>query len=261
MIKINRDVCIECMTCVTVCPFTVLEESGDGIRKIEGKKCIGCMHCGAVCPTEAITYDGKPSIVDDELPVIREGFYKDLRNHILKRRSYRHFSEEQVPRSVIKEALELAAWAPSAKNQHPTKWMIIESQDVMEKMMDFILEYVQSTGVSMEIASEMEIGNNVVMGTATSLLLAYASDNAISPETDTAIAMTTAELYLQAKGVGTCWAGYLKRMANNVPKIKELLPELPENHSFYGAFMIGYPEDEEYLHIPQRFKRADIEWV
>ena len=50
-------------------------------------------------------------------------------------------------------------------------------------------------------------------------------------------------------------------MANNVPKIKELLPELPENHSFYGAFMIGYPEDEEYLHIPQRFKRADIEWV
>ena len=86
-----------------------------------------------------------------------------------------------------------------------------------------ILEYVDETGVSPEIASEMETGNNVVMGTAKTLLLAYANDNAISPETDTAIAMTTAELYLQAKGIGTCWAGYLKRMANNIPGIREML--------------------------------------
>ena len=107
----------------------------------------------------------------------------------------------------------------------------------------------------------MEVGNNIVIGNATTLLLAYARNNAISPETDTAIAMTTVELYLQAKGIGTCWAGYLRGMANRIPEIKELLPELPENNSFYGAFMLGYPEDEKYLHVPQRFKRADIEWV
>lgn len=261
MIKVNRDVCIQCMTCVTECPFTVLEESEEGIRNIEGKRCIDCMHCGAVCPTEAITYNGEPSILSDELPVISEDFHKDLKNHILLRRSYRHFTEEQVPRSIIEEALELASWAPSAKNQHTTKWIIIESRDVMDKIMALILDFVKETGVSPEIAKEMEIGNNVVMGTSTSLLLAYADDKSISPETDTAIAMTTAELYLQAKGVGTCWAGYLKRMANTIPGIKELLPELPENHSFYGAFMVGYPEGNPYLHIPQRFKRADIEWV
>ena len=262
MIKINRDVCIECMTCVSVCPFTVLEASDEGIGKADGKMCMACMHCGAVCPTEAITYRGEPSILsDDELPVISEGFHKDLKNHILMRRSYRHFSEEQVPRPIIEEALELASWAPSAKNQHTTKWIIIETQEVMDRIMELILQYVEGTGVSPEIASEMETGNNVVMGTAKTLLLAYANDNAISPETDTAIAMTTAELYLQSKGVGTCWAGYLRRMANAIPEIRELLPEIPKHHSFYGAFMLGYPEGEDYLHIPQRFKRADIEWV
>ena len=261
MIKVNRDVCIECMTCVTICPFTVLEESENGIRPIKGKICIDCMHCGAVCPTDAISYKGESAIFSDELPVIRDGFIKDLKNHVMMRRSHRHFTEEQVPREVIKDALELASWAPSAKNQHTTKWMIIESQDVMNRIMDLILDHVKKTGVSPEIAAEMEIGNNVVMGTATSLLLAYADDNSISPETDTAIAMTTAELYLQAKGVGTCWAGYLKRMANTIPEIKALLPKLPGHHSFYGAFMLGYPENEEFLHIPQRFKRADIEWV
>lgn len=261
MIKVNRDVCIECMTCVSVCPFTVLEGSEEGVRMAEGKMCISCMHCGAVCPTEAITYNGEPSILSDEMPVISENFHEDLKNHILTRRSYRHFSQQEVSRTTIEEALELASWAPSAKNQHTTKWIVIDDNEVMEKIMELILEYVKETGISPEIASEMENGNNVVMGTSKALLLAYANDNAISPETDTAIAMTTAELYLQSKGVGTCWAGYLKRMANAIPEIRELLPKIPKSCSFYGAFMIGYPEDENYIHIPQRFKRADIKWV
>ena len=261
MIEINREVCIGCMTCLTVCTFTVLEETEDGPRKAAGKNCIGCLHCGAVCPTDAITYNGEPAIYGDELPIISDGFTEDLKNQILMRRSYRHFSEEQVSPLIIKEALDLASWAPSAKNQHPTRWIVIESRELMDRMMELILDYVEKTGISREIVSEMKIGNNVVMGTATSLILAYADDKAISPETDTAIAMTTAELYLQSRGVGTCWAGYLRRMVNAIPEIRELLPEIPENHRIYGAFMVGYPEDEEYLHIPQRFRRADIKWT
>ena len=261
MIKIDTDKCIQCMTCVTVCPFTVLEEV-DGLPvKVDGKYCMRCMHCGASCPTEAITYDDKPTILSVDIPQVSDGFHKDLKNHLLRRRSYRHFSDEPIPRKVLKEALELASWAPSAKNQHPVKWIVIESKDVIDRIMELILEYVRETGDSPEVESEMEVGNNIVMGTASTLLLAYARNNAVSPETDTAIAMTTVELYLQSRGIGTCWAGYLRRMANDVPGIKELLPEIPENNSFYGAFMLGYPEDEHYIHVPERFKRADINWV
>ena len=179
----------------------------------------------------------------------------------MRRRSYRHFSSEKVDRKLIEEALELVSWAPSAKNQHSTKWIIIDDSATLEKIMGHILKYAEENNISPEIISEYAAGNNVVMGTAPTMLLAYASDYAISPETDTAIAMTTAELYLQSKGVGTCWAGYFKRMCNAVPEIKELLPKIPRAHSFYGAFMMGYPKDEEYLHIPERIKRADIEWV
>lgn len=261
MIKIDQDKCIGCMDCLAVCPFTVLEEVDGRPQKAKRKICLKCMHCGAVCPTGAITYKNKSAVLTGELPVIGDDFETDLKNHILMRRSYRHFSEKQVPANIIDEALELASWAPSAKNQHPTKWIVIESQEIIEKIMEHILAYVKETGVSAEIASEFAIGNNVVMGTAKTLVLAYAWDKAISPETDTAIAMATAELYLQAKGVGTCWAGYLKRMCNQLAEIKALLPEIPEDNSFYGAFMLGYPEGEEYLHIPQRVKQADIKRV
>ncbi len=99
------------------------------------------------------------------------------------------------------------------------------------------------------------------MGTAPTLILCYANNGAINAPADSAIAMTTLELLLQAKGIGTCWAGYLTRMCNAVPAIKELLPELPENHNFYGAFMAGYPKNEEYIHIPERNKKAKIHWL
>lgn len=261
MITVDKAKCTGCLTCLSVCPFTVLEEA-DGIPRIaDGKGCLKCMHCAAACPEGALSFGDQAAVLDGSLPEIREGFGEELKNHILTRRSYRHFSSEKPDRAIIEEALELAAWAPSAKNQHPVKWLIIEDREVMNKIMDLILKYSEESGNSPEIVSEYAIGNNVVMGTAPMLLMAYASDYAIAAETDTVIAMTTAELYLQAKGIGTCWAGYLKRLSNTIPEIRQLLPELPRKHSFYGAFMLGYPEGEEYLRIPQRLKQADITWV
>lgn len=261
MIKFDYEKCTGCLTCVSVCPFTVLKVTDGRPELNEEKFCLKCMHCAAACPEKVIEFGEKQAVLNGELPVVGDSFHSDLKSHIMTRRSYRHFKQEPVSRELIEEALELASWAPSAKNQHPTKWIIVDSREIIDKMMEHIIAYVKESGVSPEILSEFEEGNNVVMGTAPTLLLAYGRNNAISPETDTAIAMTTAELYLQSKGVGTCWAGYLRRMANNVPGIRSLLPEIPENNSFYGAFMMGYPEKEEYLRIPERIKRADIKWV
>ena len=265
MITIDEVKCTGCLTCLSVCPFTVLEAPDGKPRLTEGKGCLACMHCAAACPEKAISYGEKPAVIDKQAvqteDIAEENFSEQLKTHILKRRSYRHFSSKKVDRKLIEEALELASWAPSAKNQHPTKWVIVDDENVIKEMMQIILEKEEEIGSSPEILSEYAAGNNVVMGTAPTLLLAYASDYAISPETDTAIAMTTVELYLQSKGVGTCWAGYLKRRCNSLPELQQLLPKIPRGHSFYGAFMMGYPENEEYLHIPERVKRAEISWV
>lgn len=261
MITIDKEKCIGCLTCLSICPFTVLEEADGKPQITEGKGCWACMHCAAACPEKAIFFNEQEAILQKALPQMKDGFSEELKDHILRRRSYRHFSSEKVDRGLIEEALELSSWAPSAKNQHPTKWIIIDDSDTIKKIMEYILKYAEENDVSPEIVSEYAAGNNVVMGTAPTMLLAYASDYAISPETDTAIAMTTAELYLQSKGVGTCWAGYFKRMCNAIPEIQEILPKIPRKHSFYGAFMMGYPEGEEYLHIPERLKKADISWV
>ncbi|MCB6994064.1 nitroreductase family protein [bacterium 210820-DFI.6.37] len=262
MIQVRKEKCIGCLACIRVCPFTVLTEEEGRPRLREGKVCLKCMHCAAACPERAITFDGKEAVLHEPLPVLPEGFPEALESHIMTRRSYRHFKKEAPDREVVRRALDVASWAPSAKNQHPAKWIVIDSEDVIERIMEYIVENVKETGTSPEIVSELkEEHNNVVMGNAPMLILCYGRNNAINSPADTAIAMTTAELALQARGIGTCWAGYLTRFCNSIERIRSLLPELPENNSFYGAFMVGYPQGETYHHIPERLKRADIQWV
>lgn len=263
MIRVNEDKCIKCHKCINVCPFTVLgEREGFPVKRLN-KNCIECMHCAAACPEGAITFKGESAVSRQfELKSAAETFADDLEQHVLQRRSYRNFRKEPVDREVLKHVLELTDWTPSAKNQHPHSWIVVDSPELIKAMMDAIVAYSKETGVSPEVVTELENeNNNVVMGSAPTLILCYANNGAINAPADSAIAMTTAELMLQSRGIGTCWAGYLTRMCNAVPALRELLPELPENHSFYGAFMAGYPENEEYLNVPERIKKADIKFL
>ncbi len=263
MIESNKDKCIKCYKCIAICPFTVLAEDEGGVPESrEGKICLKCMHCAATCPVDALTFDGKDAIIDRPVHKLPESFSGDLKNHIMQMRSYRHFKDQPVDKQIIKDVLDAARWTPSAKNQQPTKFIVVSSKDILKQMMDAIIEYVKETGISPEVVTEYEEeGNNVVMGEAHTILIAYARDNAINPPGDTYIKMTNIELLFQSMGIGTCWGGYLTRFLNVVPKIKEILPELPDGNSFYASFMLGYPENEEYIHIPTRLKDADIRWV
>ncbi len=260
MITIDSEKCIGCFKCVSVCPFHVLHTAGKKPKMSEDKQCIKCLHCAAACPQKAISLGDIDGVMPEEMPEFPKNFHNLIEDHLMTRRSYRNFKPVTVPKDILSNALKVSAWAPSAKNQHPAKWIVISDDSKINIIMDHILEYVKETGNSPEIAELYERGHNVVMGNAKTLILAYSRTNAINPPVDTALALYNAELMLQAQGIGTCWAGYLTRMCNQVPAIREVL-KLPEDCLFYGALMVGYPDDEKYIHIPNRHKQPDIQWL
>ena len=261
MIQVNKDKCVKCLKCIKVCPFTALGEE-DGYPAARRKMCIECMHCAAACPEGALTWEGEAAAQAQPGPPLGPDFPEQLETMVLQRRSYRHFKDMPVDREVLQHVLELADWAPSAKNQHPHGWIVVDTKETIDKMMDAIVEYSKENNVSPEIVKELENeNNNVVMGESRTLILCHADSKAINAPADSAIAMTTVELLLQSKGIGTCWAGYLTRMCNAVPALQQLLPQLPDGHSYYGAFMVGYPEREEYNAVPVRLKKAEIKWL
>ena len=54
--KINRDLCDVCGTCVAVCPVDAIIVSEFEVN-IDNEKCIDCLNCLKVCPIKAITED------------------------------------------------------------------------------------------------------------------------------------------------------------------------------------------------------------
>ncbi len=257
MVKIDYDKCVGCLRCTRVCIFSIVEaQEGKPFVLTEKPGCAKCMHCGIVCPEGAISFDDKPMMVAEEKPLVGDSFDEEMESFLMTRRSYRNFKPEPVDMEEIRRALEAASWAPSAKNQHPTKYYVVQGREKIDAMMDIILAYIKESGESPEVVSEYARGNNMVFGKASTLIMAYARNNAINPAVDTALALDYADLMLQSRGIGTCWAGYLTRFLNKIPALKEMFP-LPENNSFYGSLMVGYPT-EDYLYIPERLKRADI---
>lgn len=257
MVKIDYGKCVGCLRCTKVCIFTIIEEREGKPFVLENKLgCAKCMHCGIVCPEGAISWDGKPMMISEEKPIVSDTFSEDMGDFLLTRRSYRNFKQEPVDMELIRRALDVASWAPSAKNQHPTKYYVVSGEAMVETMMGAIMDYLKRTGESPEVLSEYSRGNNMVFGNASTLILAYARSNAINPAVDTALALDYADLMLQAQGLGTCWAGYLTRFVNKVPVLNRMFP-VPENNNFYGALLVGYPT-EDYLYVPERLKRADI---
>ena len=157
MIEVNKEKCIKCYECLKVCPFTVLEKKKDGYPAlVEGKNCLKCMHCAVTCPVDAYTYDGEDTFEIGEIPELPESFSRNLKDHIMTRRSYRHFEDRPVDKEVIKKVLNAVNWTPSAKNINPTKWIVINSRKTLQAMMNMILNHVKETGISPEVVSEYE---------------------------------------------------------------------------------------------------------
>ena len=256
MIKIDYDKCIGCLSCTDKCVCAAIG-IGDG-RPVYNEEmgCIKCMHCAIACPENAITFDGKAAVLGEDLPVVSDTFADDLETMVLTRRSYRNFSEETVDPAEIRRALELTAWAPSSSNSHPVKYCVVSGRDTINKMMDLIVAYIKETGLYENILPRLERGMNPIVTNAPNLILAYTADDAWNPQIDVAIALTTAELLLQSRGIGTCWAGYLKTFLGKIPELQKMAG-LPEGCTFHGCLLAGYPT-EEYYYIPERIKRADI---
>ncbi len=258
MIFIDSSKCTGCGQCTRVCPFTVLRLNQEGKAENTGKKCIACMHCAAICPADAITYDSRPAVAEKTQP-LPEDCSTTVKQLIYQRRSYRRFLKKKVPGDILRAALDAAENAPSAKNEHPVRWIILESEEIRKCIMDWILEYCKENQVSVELISEYANGNNPVMGENAVIIIGICRRNSINPAQDTAIALTTAELLLQAEGIGTCWGGYLTRFLNLIPECRVVL-EIPEGYEVYGTLLAGYPDRQNYRYLPAR-KKAEIKII
>lgn len=254
MITVSADKCVNCGSCAAVCPTHHITGGETGPLVHPERPCLRCMHCAAACAGQAIHFDFVPPYA--EYPDMPED---DTLKLILTRRSNRHFKAEAPERDDIQWALNMSQWAPSAKNVHPVRWIVIHGKEKCRAVYDLAVDACQAANIMPELVAQREKGNHdsVVCGCST-IILALASDDALYGDTDAVIAATTLELLLRKCGIGSCWGGYLSTLGNRLPSVKTALG-VPDKQHISAALLCGYPEGENYCNVPWR-PAAQVEW-
>lgn len=250
MPQIDSTLCISCGLCARVCPMAHIYMEGGRPAIHPTRQCMECWHCAAVCPKQAIRQEGV-----DLYPPIPDG---ELERLVTGRRSTRHFKQEPPSKQIITRALELAAWAPTGKNERTYGWSVVYGRDRVRELLNIVLNWCKDKPRLRVLTRLVQGEHDPVTCHCTCVVICHNAQNASNPETDCVIASTTAELLLNRQGVGTCWGGYLRKTVDLCPEARAFLG-IPEDHGVYAAVLTGIPDNEPYRTIPYRPK-PDIQW-
>ena len=250
MPTICEDLCISCGLCARVCSMGVITWA-DGVTTVHPERtCMGCWHCAAICPKKAIREEGL-----DLYPPAPDTALARL---VSMRRSARHFLPQPPDQAVIAQALERAAWAPSAKNLQDYAWTVLYGPEQVEALRTLVLEWAAGQPRFQVLTKLVKGHRDPLTCGCTCILLGHTGNKGNFGHTDTVIAAATAELLLFEQGVGTCWGGYLTSAVNACPTAKEFLG-IPAEHEVCAVLLAGIPDKEPYCSVPCRPAPA-ISW-
>ena len=57
-IRHDRDECVDCGSCISVCPKEVFSFDRDWVLQVDSRRCILCGRCIIACPHQALTQNG-----------------------------------------------------------------------------------------------------------------------------------------------------------------------------------------------------------
>ncbi len=147
LINVDRKKCKQDGVCVAECPTKIIEIASkeDYPRPAPDFNdfCLKCGHCVAVCPAGALSLDWlspedcKP--VKSDLAVTPD----QAEQFLCGRRSIRVFREKTVPRNILEKLLEIACSAPSAKNQQPWHWTVVQEPEEVRRMAAMVIDWMR----------------------------------------------------------------------------------------------------------------------
>jgi nitroreductase/NAD-dependent dihydropyrimidine dehydrogenase PreA subunit len=265
-ISVDRNKCNQDGICVSECPARIIvmdAKEGYPVPASDFKDfCLKCGHCVSVCPADALHLDW---LGPEECPPINKerGVTPEQAEQFLcGRRSIRTFKEKKVPRELIEKLLQVACAAPSARNQQPWHWIVIQDPAEIRKIAGMVIDAMRSVvQADPETARTMgfprtvafwDQGYDRICRGAPLLIISHADKNWMFGPEDTALALSLLDLYATSLGLGACWAGLVYKTVNVYPPLFEAL-SLPADHLAFGAMMIGYPKFK-YRRIPVRNK-------
>ncbi|MEW6077129.1 MAG: nitroreductase family protein [Thermodesulfobacteriota bacterium] len=156
---LDEEKCTGCGRCVNSCPIQLLmvndNKKAAPNDRYDHFRCITCQNCMAACPQGAITIEGDYRVPrgfwknahlftggkTDPLPIRGRESYQacepdltETERVIYNRRSIRLYKKKPVPRELIHRVIEAGRFAPSAGNNQPWKFIVIQNKELIDEI-------------------------------------------------------------------------------------------------------------------------------
>ena len=152
----------------------------------------------------------------------------DAMEAILSRRSIRRYTGEPVPEELIKELLEAAMSAPSASNQQPWQFVIVDDRRILDEIPKIhpYAQMVKETSWAIAVCGDTDLAS----------MSGYWVQDCSAATQNILIAAN-------AMGLGAVWLGVFPR-EERVKTAQKLLG-LPEHVMPLCFISIGYPAEKK----------------
>lgn len=240
------DACTSCGLCSAVCTTRKITASNDQSPVIRANvPCISCGHCIAVCPAGALSTDTPGFVVPEQRATDSDA--DQLAQYLQSRRSVRIWKDMAVSRKDLQKLIDVAAYAPSACNIHPVKWVIIADPGKVREFSRAAVAFLKTlpqdhpvAGVAGMLIAEAGVGNDPICRNAPAVLIAATDSPQDFGLIDSVIALSSIDVYAPSLGIGTCWVGYVMIMLQIHPELGKILG-IPDGWTPQYAMLAGYP--------------------
>ena len=278
-IHIDYKKCNNCGLCIKACVTDSLYfENGKVVFCKES--CFNCGHCISACPQKAISH----SLLSDPVSsfntfIIKKNWLpygkfeiEKLASLMLSRRSVRNYQDKKIDIDVLNDLINLAIYAPSAKNIQPWNFLIIPTREKVENFALKILDYFKKlnslaenvflrAGLSFLGKKELseyydkhyfsikngikkfeEEKKDLLFHSAPAVIIISADKTERFGKDDVLLATQNILLAAHAIGLGSCLIGFAVEALKKEKKLMKFL-EIPANHMVYSVIALGYPEE------------------
>jgi nitroreductase len=143
-----------------------------------------------------------------------------------KRRSIRKFQQKKVESGDLNALMEAVMLSPSAMNEQPWFFVLIEREEIIHQIEELAEPAGDCHGAPL-------------------LMIAYAHNDALEPDTDTVLAIGSVMAACVERGLGSCYIEFVRNVMN-CPAYHALNTALgvPDGCHCVGALAVGYPDEE-----------------
>ncbi|MFZ5351988.1 MAG: nitroreductase family protein [Bacillota bacterium] len=164
----------------------------------------------------------------------------DTIRSIINRRSIRMFEPEQIRDNELEAVLQAGAYAPSAANQQPWHFTVIQNKDVMKRITQDTKDYFMfSENLRFkQIADDPSF--NPFHGAPTCIVIS-GDEKALMPHADCAAAAQNMLIAASSLGLGSCWVNIFLHLFNG-SKGEAWKSELdiPTGYKPFYSIVLGY---------------------